>query len=514
MKHKVGKQSFCSSNSFLLIAVLTVLFFISQNSFSLTNSKNYSNSSNPDSLLYHLYQLVGDINSEYNRINFTEELIKYKFYNAAWEQLQYFEPIDSNRADLLDLKEKVILNYSPPIFHNRLTEQPNQNIINVIDSLDVLVETNAGLLKINNLSKNDPDNPDVLYIALKTKNTITNKQQKLREEAIAQKNVEENIRSQKTEPMEIPRSNEYSKNVNPFDFHKGLRIVPTTYIYHDDTEYQYLIGGVNADVGLNNILGFGFSIQRGHVRIPTKLMRIKRVQVSLFLKPVSNLLLSTNIGEDKIGSESSTTADVSMKYEVFRDFYFKIAYLRDDASMVFKSNNLVGSRVPVNSAKISALYNFNEEVQLTGYYQFFRSNSTVMIFNGVRRSFPTNLGNNLSFGIKKGFGRYFSAGLEYFFSDFESTIPIYYSPQNYKHQSIYCEAAIVKSKNVEMTIGGKLGYIFDAESALKEIYSSFSFIIYHGLRINVDGYYNLGKRYNDNYDSGSINIGAYWSLIK
>ncbi len=514
MKHKVGKQSFCSSNSSLLITVFTVLFFISQSSFSLTNSKNIPNSSNPDSLLYHLYQLVGDINSEYNRLNFTEELIKYNFFNAAWEQLQYFEPIDSNRIDLIKLKEKILLNYSQPNVPIQLSEQLNENIINVMDSLDALVETSAGLLKISNLSKIDPDNPDVLYIALKTKYTIINKQQQLRQEALAQQNFEDKISSKKTEPMEIPRSNEYSKNFNPIDFHKGLRIVPTTHLYQDDNEYQYLIGGVNADVGLNNILGFGFSIQRGHVRIPTKLMRIKRVQVALFLKLLPNILLNTNIGEDKIGSESSPTADVSLKYEAFKDFYFKIAYQRNDASIVFSSDKLISSRVPVNSAKISALYNFNEDVQLTGYYQFFRSNSAIIIFNGVKRSFPTNLGNYLSFGIKKGFGRYFSAGLEYFFSDFESTLPIYYSPQNYKHQNIYCEAAIVRSKNIEINIGGKLGYIFDVESALKEIYSNFSFIIYHGLRINVEGYYNLGKRYNANYDSGSITIGAYWSLIK
>jgi hypothetical protein len=243
-------------------------------------------------------------------------------------------------------------------------------------------------------------------------------------------------------------------------------------------------------------------------------MRIKRVQVMLFLKPIANLLLSTNIGEDKIGSSSSPTADVSLKYEIFENFNFKLTYFHNDASIVFNSHELIDTRIQVNTGQISASYNFSDEVQLSGYYEILRSNSAVLLFDGFRREFPTNFGNNLFLGIKKGFGRYINAGFEYFFSDFENTFPIYYSPQDYKHQNIFCEAAVLKSKYAEITIGGKLGYLFNNDMVSKEINSTFTFFIYNGLRINIDGYINLGKRYNDNYDSGSLNISAFWSLIK
>ncbi|MBL1215300.1 MAG: hypothetical protein HND52_18180 [Ignavibacteriae bacterium] len=503
MKFKVGKQSFCSSLNSCIYAILFYALAFPNSGLAKTTFL-LDNSTPSDSVKIYLHQLRQNPNLDDVRIKLIDQLINYGLYSIAYEQINYLKPGENADSSSEALKQKILKNYKPIsgiIYRDSKLELEKQNLLN---SINIKQDAdNSGRL-LSKLNKYKPDDPDLLNLSIMVDKLFAGKFNEKEKKKSAENN----------KPVKLPKSNFTSKNVNPFDFHKGLKVVPTTYIYHDDVEFQYLVGGINAEVGLNNILGFGVNFQRGHIRIPEKLMRIKRAEVSLFIKPVKNLLLSANIGEDLIGDEKSPTADVELKYEVFPKFKFNISYTRNDAALVFNSYHLISKRILVNLARLRGEYSFNKSVKLIGYYELLKTNNTVMAFESVKRKFPSNYGNNFLIGISKGFGKYFTAGVEYFYSDFENTLPIYYSPQNYSHQSLYCSIYIFKRSRVKINFGGKFGYISNEDSALKELNSKMSFTVYSKLIIELNAYYNLTKRYSGNYDSSALSISAYWSLIK
>jgi hypothetical protein len=467
MKFKVGKLSFCSSLTTFISAILFFLLITSNFAYS-KKILPLKNPLQPDSVKFYLEAVKDNPNLDFARIKLINYLIDYELYSLAYEQLIYFEPMEIGDSSLILLKKKILENYKPVsgiIYRDSKLEIEKQNLLN---SIKVKKDADNSSRLLSKLNDYKPDDPDIPYFTTLLNNLIDNElMEKEKQQVTAY-----------SDPVKIPKSNFTSKNVNPIDFHKGLRVIPSTYIYHDDLEFQYLVGGINAEVGLNNILGFGVNFQRGHIRIPQKLMRIKRAEVALFIRPGKNILLAANIGEDLIGDQKSPTADVSIKYENFPDFKLDISYHRNDAALIFNSNHLISQRILVNLAKLYAEYNFNKSVKLLGYYEVLRTNNSIMAFESVKRKFPSNYGNNFLLAVSKGFGNYFTAGVEYFYSDFENTLPIYYSPQNYSHQSLNCSVYLLKSSRVKINFGGKIGYIPTEEAALKELNSKMSFTIF------------------------------------
>ncbi|MDZ7763103.1 MAG: hypothetical protein U5K00_01565 [Melioribacteraceae bacterium] len=101
---------------------------------------------------------------------------------------------------------------------------------------------------------------------------------------------------------------------------------------------------------------------------------------------------------------------------------------------------------------------------------------------------PSNLGNSFTGRVGRWFYPNLIAGYEYYFTDFQHTLPVYYSPQDFHQHSIYLEWYPLKDERWDIMIGGKLGYIPQYDYILRELKTRIIYSVTNNLRFLLTGY--------------------------
>ena len=123
-----------------------------------------------------------------------------------------------------------------------------------------------------------------------------------------------------------------------------------------------------------------------------------------------------------------------------------------------------------------------------------------------------NSGNQFQTRLGKVFESDITAGYEYFFYNFKTQTPIYWSPDNFESHSIWADWILYSDDAVDFTIGGKVGLIPQNDYLLSEFYAAFDYQVVKTLFLQARYATGSSSRSNIGYRSNSIQFSLIWNL--
>ena len=162
--------------------------------------------------------------------------------------------------------------------------------------------------------------------------------------------------------------------------------------------------------------------------------------------------------------------------------------------------------------RIDGFYNPNDVLRFISYYQYLTVDGYTDTFANPITTYAKNKGNLFSIKVLRRFYEELEFGYEFEFGDFKYSLPLYYTPQNYTAHSLVARWQIIKEKEWEWFIEGKLGYVPQSDYVLRQLTSGLTWTPSQFFRMNVSGFLNSSFRENTGYNSASIYLIAFWSI--
>jgi tetratricopeptide (TPR) repeat protein len=279
-------------------------------------------------------------------------------------------------------------------------------------------------------------------------------------------------------------------------------VSPQGIYFSDNFSFNYTYQGLAAEFGVTDFLAIGGSAFRGRISSDS-------VQTALNLFMVRGQLLLTfseifsargSIGQTRFSNdfrrniyEVSVTAAKENLYTVTASF------LSMDAAQLLYSANLVDTRLKANNVNFTGRYTKPNGLILAGNYSYFALEDD-------------NEGNNFTFRLGKQFLSDITAGYEYYYSNYKTISPLYFSPQNYESHSIWGDLNLYNDESTEIIIGGKVGIIPSIHFIVRELYGEARFNLLDNLillgRVSAAG----TMRDNFNYNSTSFYAALFWTF--
>lgn len=296
-----------------------------------------------------------------------------------------------------------------------------------------------------------------------------------------------------------------------------LFVQPVTYVFADDLEFEYKYYGGNLETSFLPHLGGGVTWLRGNLANGFGNFNYTTLKGNIFLRPQDNLIFRFSYGNmysPGILDVPVVEAGVKFDYDEKRgdDFGFNISYNRSDAATLLYSPGLVFTRLTAEVASFDGYYEFETNIRLDFRYQYIHTNPGTTILGNGLTNLPDNIGNNLTARIGRWFYPNLLAGYEYYFADFERTLPVYYSPQDFHQHSIFAEWTPYKDEKWDIMVGGKIGYIPKNDYLLRELKTRIYYTINQDLRFLLTGFVSNTFRDVSGYTSGSVSFSILWSI--
>lgn len=288
---------------------------------------------------------------------------------------------------------------------------------------------------------------------------------------------------------------------------------PLAYVFTDNLNFEYIYGGLGVEVGITRWMSIGASWVRGILSNGDATINYSTLKGNLFIKPATDWMLYMQFGKMKApGIIDQPEMNIGLQYDPKTNVKFDVAYFRSDGAVVLYSPYLVGVRLIGSSLKVSALYKFASGAEVSGYYQLVSSSNYDQ--TTTNEYYPDNLGNNIQFRIGKSFYQNLKLGYEYYFSDYKYTFQnLYYSPQSFDSHSLWAEWLVMNEDKWEITVGGKIGYVPEADYILREANIQIFYTLFERLKLSAYGYVGSSVRDQYGYSSGSFIISAFWSIF-
>ena len=294
---------------------------------------------------------------------------------------------------------------------------------------------------------------------------------------------------------------------------------PVSYYFTDNLDFEYKYWGGNLETSLLPYISVGATWLRGNLANDFGSFYYTTLKGNLFVRPEDNLLFRLSYGEmysPGIVRSPILEAGVRYDYEPERKgdkFGFDISYTRSDAATLLYSPGLVFTRLTGQLLSFNGYYEFETNVRLEAIYNLMHTKEGSAILGPGITQLPSNLGNSFTGRVGRWFYPNLIAGYEYYFTDFQRTLPVYYSPQDFHQHSIYLEWYPLKDERWDIMIGGKLGYIPQYDYILRELKTRIIYSVTNNLRFLLTGYLSNTFREQIGYSSGSISLSAQWSIF-
>jgi hypothetical protein len=220
----------------------------------------------------------------------------------------------------------------------------------------------------------------------------------------------------------------------------------------------------------------------------------------LFLRFIDNVTIGASFGQVNVdGFENRDETDAFITFEKKDTVMVNFQYLNTDAALILYSPYLIDNRLFTTYYRLGGYYNHRNGFHFSGYFSY------LTVTDG-------NEGNDLQLRIGRKFLPEVIAGYEYFYSNYKFDADYYYSPNNFESHSLFLDAYLEKKKNIEVKLGGRIGFVPASNFLLLSAYVSADYKLTD--RLNIQGRLNMGSTSRDNssykYIQGQLS--AYWTI--
>lgn len=297
------------------------------------------------------------------------------------------------------------------------------------------------------------------------------------------------------------------------DIFSYLDITPGAYYYSDNLEFDYFKGGIAGETSLNHSISIGGSYSKGLFSNSSKSVNFTEYKGSITIKTSGRTSFGFSYGIMSLeGIEDQPVINAFIKFEDKEQLQASLKYAMADGAALLCSPDLVTNRIRTHSFRLDALYNYEDKLKVFGYYQLFITEKSSIYYNKEYELVKGNVGNYFMIRFGKSFYNGFFAGYEYLYSDFKYTLEIYYTPEEFNSHSLWGEWEIAKDYEWELYLGGKIGYIPQADYVVREANFKIIYKLTNNFRLGINGFINNTERNNSAFKSSIINANIYWSL--
>lgn len=312
---------------------------------------------------------------------------------------------------------------------------------------------------------------------------------------------------------EISMINDRIRLIPPYGFNKSfnslvnfvmpysISIIPSATFYKDNQDLFFYNFGGRIEMGLMRYFSIGVGFTRTNLESSSYDQYLTSLTGSLFIHPVKNFSIGGTYGKLNIQWERHKyVGSIAARYDEKDKFNITLVYEDDDARRVLYSPYLLYTRLDTYSYILSAFYNYNNSIHLKINYRYNR------VSDG-------NEGNDLRIALGKILLPNAIFGYEYFFTDYANITTLYYSPQGFDTHSIWGEWTFDKKSNLQLIIGGKIGYAPSVDYVIGELFGEAKYELVNRLFANVKLAYGNSFRFDSSYRSISALISLYWSFF-
>lgn len=318
-----------------------------------------------------------------------------------------------------------------------------------------------------------------------------------------------------TDTSEISTLNQRLSWIPPYGFRKGLLsignffnmfvptnvgLAPFSNYYRDNQDLSFSSFGMRLDGGFIGFIGLGATWSRTFIdtRVYERAFTSLKGTATIFFSQF--LTLSGGYGViNTVGQSNKPVGDVTLRFNNPDKFSVAAYYENNDARLLLFSPELINIRIVSQLFRLNSNFLYRDLFNISGHYSYYKLSDS-------------NYGNDFLLRIGRKFFIDTMIGYEYFFSDFAFIAQYYYSPQNFYSHSLWGEHFWAPEKNLKTKIGGKIGYVPNADFIISEIYAEVNYNPVEILMINGRIGYSNSFRYDTGYKSISANLSAYLSI--
>ncbi len=288
-------------------------------------------------------------------------------------------------------------------------------------------------------------------------------------------------------------------------FPNYVGLAPYSYYYNDNYDLEVHTFGGRTEFGLTSFMSVGLTFFRTNLSSPTANTNLTTFKGNLFLR-LSNLLSAGGgFGQFTIkGQFHRNVFDVFARLAKQDNYSLLASFERTDAAPILLSAYLINNRVDADVFKIIGEYKNKLGLKLNLNYTYINLSDD-------------NEENDLTIRIGKLFYNQIYFGYEYFYQTFKFVplsfgVPHYYAPQDFDSHSLWFEWTPEKSSQWQIDIGGKFGYIPNADAFIRDIYLNALYKPFWKLAIS--GRIGSGStfRYDSRYNSFYFSLSAFLTL--
>ncbi len=214
--------------------------------------------------------------------------------------------------------------------------------------------------------------------------------------------------------------------------------------------------------------------------------------------------VSTGVGLGVVNVAGSTTQtdqmDIFTRYEPNDNFFIQGSITNSDAALILYSPYLIDNRLSSRNYRIEGKLIHKSGLLLKSHFQYITVNDS-------------NEGNDFMLRVGRNFEEHLLAGYEYLFTNYRFDSNLYYSPNNFESHSFWIDIPLEEKDELEVTIGGKLGYVPNDDFVV--LAGNIDATVKIDKNLLLTGRTSIGSTTRDNssyrFFSGQISI--YWNIF-
>ncbi len=297
-------------------------------------------------------------------------------------------------------------------------------------------------------------------------------------------------------------------------FPNYIGLAPQGSFYSDNLSFRFWRLGARMELGFTYWLTFGVSYYKTQMNanaasldedvlsnyIFTGDKTFTSFKGHLYFRFIDNVTIGTSFGQVNVdGFETRDESEAFINFEKKDTVALNFQYTNTDAALILYSPYLIDNRLFTTYYRIGGYLNHKTGFHFSGYFSY------LTVTDG-------NEGNDLQLRIGRRFLPEVIAGYEYFYSNYKYDVDLYYSPNNFESHSLFIDSWLEKKKNLEVKLGGKIGFVPSSDFLLLAGYLNVAYKVSE--RLNFEGRLNLGSTSRDNasykYIQGQLS--AYWTI--
>jgi tetratricopeptide (TPR) repeat protein len=297
-------------------------------------------------------------------------------------------------------------------------------------------------------------------------------------------------------------------------FPNYIGLAPQGSFYSDNLSFRFWRLGARMELGFTYWLTFGVSYYKTQMNanaasldedvlsniIFTGDKTFTSFKGHLYFRFIDNVTIGTSFGQVNVdGFETRDESEAFINFEKKDTVALNFQYTNTDAALILYSPYLIDNRLFTTYYRIGGYLNHKTGFHFSGYFSY------LTVTDG-------NEGNDLQLRIGRRFLPEVIAGYEYFYSNYKYDADLYYSPNNFESHSLFIDSWLEKKKNLEVKLGGKIGFVPSSDFLLLAGYLNVAYKVSE--RLNFEGRLNLGSTSRDNasykYIQGQLS--AYWTI--